>query len=118
MLAIERSKILREASRSLSAAEQQTAVGMQRLEQGMDHAFLQGGFQIDQQIPATDQIHSGKRGVGGEVLRGENAAIPDKAGNLMSRVHFPEKPIQALGRYPCQTAWAINSGSDRKSTRL
>ena len=83
-LAVERRKILSQAGGILRVAQHQEAVRLQRIEHGAHNALLQALAQIDQQIPATDQIHPGERRVGGEIVSREDAALPQGTGNLVS----------------------------------
>ena len=55
---------------------------------------LQGLTQVNHHVSATEQIHTGKRRVVEDILRGKNAEIPDSLSNLVAAIGFVKKAAQ------------------------
>ena len=63
-----------------------------------DDALLQRLCQIDEQIPAADEVDPGERRIGGHVLFRKQAHLADRLVDAVLVVFPDEKPAQALGR--------------------
>jgi hypothetical protein len=66
-----------ERSNAFRASQKQKAVRIERVMKNRDHLSLQNRVQVNQYVPATNQLHVGKRRVGKEVLARKNAHVPN-----------------------------------------
>src|SRR5437763_16457670 len=68
------------------------------------------GIDIDQQIPAADQVELGERRIGQHVLLGKNDGVANLLADLVMVFADPgEEPTPALRRYAADDALGIAS---------
>src|SRR3569623_733414 len=79
-------------------AEQQGAVGLQRVMKDSQQTCLHFLLEIDQYIPTTDEIKIREWRVFQQILRRENAEFAQAFGNQVAIVGFGKEAFQALGR--------------------
>src|SRR6266851_2170184 len=60
--------------------------------------FLQNRLEVDQHVPATDDVDPRKRRILEKIVPSENTDIADRFINSIATFHFDEKPSQALRR--------------------
>ena len=66
---------VREAAHGLRRAEQQKAVRVQRVVENRDHALLHRRAEIDQHVPATDEVHFREGRIRHDILPRKDAEI-------------------------------------------
>ena len=64
-----------------------------------EDALLCGQVQVDEQVPAADQVELGEGGVAGDVVPREDAEVADRLGDLVLAVHLVEESLEPLGRH-------------------
>ena len=84
---------------ALGGAEHQEPGRRERVVKRREHPFLQPGFQVDQHVPAADEVHARERRVPSEVVAREHAHLADGLADLMAAVHLGEEAPQALRRH-------------------
>lgn len=94
---------------SLRASQQQVAARLQRVMKHRDHALLKHGFEIDQDVAATDQVQLGERRIFCQVLPREHAQVAHGLVDLVSAVVFHEELFQALGRHVGADIFEVNA---------
>src|SRR5580765_3345549 len=77
--------------------------------EGSDYFSLQRRGEIDQKIPATDQIHAGKRRIIGDIVPGEDAQIANAARYLISGIRAHEELPETLRRDVEHRALVVDS---------
>ena len=65
------------SAHGLRVSEEEVAAVVQRVMKERDAFFLGLGLQVDHEVAADDEVELGERGVGQEVLPGEDHALPD-----------------------------------------
>src|SRR5262249_46665716 len=78
--------------------EQQITAGIERVMKDRHRAFLQLRPQIDQNVPATDEIQSREWWIGSDILPSKGAYVAHRAVDLISAVEFFEETLQTLRR--------------------
>src|SRR5580700_5856131 len=87
------------------------------MERGED-PFLKNRLEVDQNIPATDQVNARKRRVPGQVLTREGTHVPDGLNHPVVPVGLDEKTCQAFRTNLGQRGPAVNSGPSMLDCRL
>src|SRR5215470_5463430 len=59
---------------------------------------LHGRSEVDEHVPAKDEIEFGEGGILGDILTREYARIADGADDLVAAIGAQEEALQALGR--------------------
>ena len=83
---------------ALRSAEYQKAAGPRGIVKQRNHFSLQDRFQINQQIPATNQIHLGEWRVAQDVMLSKDAQVPDALADPVTAFNLAKEPAQPLGR--------------------
>src|SRR5690349_12227032 len=60
--------------------------------------LVQPGFEVDEQIAATDEVHARERRVGDKVLAGENDHLAQRLDDAIATLLLYEKAAQTLRR--------------------
>ena len=84
----------------LRAAEQQNAARNQRVMKYRNNSILQFGVHVDEQVPAGDQAHHGKRRIANQVMRGESTQIADLFGDRVAPMREVKKRSRRSGDNP------------------
>jgi hypothetical protein len=95
LLVHQREQIL-ERSQAFRRPQHQIAAWLQGIEKRGNGALLQNRAEINQQIPAADQIQVGKGRVLNDILSGEYAQFPDGFVDLVSAAMANEETIEPL----------------------
>src|SRR5262249_43840855 len=91
-----------EPAHTLRTPEHEKTVRVQCEMKDGDQSLLQNRAQVDQQIPATDQVDAGERRVLHRVLLRKEADLVDGLRDLIaSAIEFDEEVFQPLGRNIC-----------------
>ena len=85
-----------ERSQAFRRPQHQVPARFQGIVKSGNGALLQNGAEIDQQIPATDQVQIGERRVLDDILLCENAHFPDGFMDLVSPVVADEETAEPL----------------------
>src|SRR5262249_46835491 len=81
-----------------------------------DQSLLQNRAQVDQQIPATDQVDAGERRVLHRVLLRKEADLVDGLRDLIaSAIEFDEEVFQPLGRNICGSRLWKHAGASNRN---
>lgn len=84
-------------SHGFRRAEHEEPRRLERVMEDREDALLERRRQVDQHVPAGDQVEVRERRVGGEVLPREDAHVPDVLVDPVEMVLLPEEPPQPLG---------------------
>ncbi len=91
--------------------QQKQPGGIQAVMEHRQDLALQRRVQVNQQIPATDEIHVPKRRIVDYVLPGKNASLTDPFTNLKSSIDANEEAAQAFRGYILCDEIRVGSGS-------
>ena len=97
MLRVDRLEQLAVGADVLGRTQKQKTSHLQSVVQYRQDALLQRIIQVDEQIPATDQVEVAKRGVRDHVVAGEDAQFPHQLADLVAAFLADEETPQALG---------------------
>src|SRR5260370_2542071 len=78
--------------------QHQKSPWLQRIMKDGHDPFLQNRLEVDQHVPATDDVDPRKRRILEKIVPSETTTIPDRFINSIATFHFAEKPSQALRR--------------------
>jgi hypothetical protein len=92
---------------ALRRAEPEDALGLERIVQDRHDALLQRRLQVDQQVPAADQVHPRERRVGEGVVPREYAYVADRLADPIVPIRLHEEASQSLGREVLRDALRI-----------
>ena len=91
------------SEQTLGISHQQEPALFQGIVEDRNDLLLQNGTEINQHIPATDQIHAGEGRIAEDILAREDAHVANRLGNLIALGNFVKKAAQTnlghLGRY-------------------
>src|ERR1700723_1785 len=91
------------SEQAFAIPDQQKPVFFQSVVENRNNPLLESGTQIDQNIPATDQVHARERRIVEYILPRENAYITNRFRNLISAGRFmkkaPQPNFRDLSRY-------------------
>ena len=94
------------SSQALRASQHQVPVRLQCVVECGNDPLLQFGTEINQQIPASDQVQIGKGRVLGHILAGEHAHLAKRLVDLVPAVQSG----QTLERNICDRRLGVNAG--------
>src|SRR5262249_8066930 len=94
---VHRQEQVGERANRLGGAQQQEAARIQPVVQHGQHALLQGHVEIDQDVPATDQVEPGEGRIDGQVVPGEDAQIAHRLADLVVAIDLGEEAAQPVG---------------------
>src|SRR5262245_55702264 len=80
--------------------------------------FLQGRLMVDQQVAATDQVHTRERRVGGDVLSSENTHFADRLADAVAAIRLREETAQTLRRDLRRDVLRVETGAGLFETLL
>src|SRR5580692_6505812 len=83
-----------------------------------DDAFLRKRVQAEQKMAATNQIHSGERGIVRQILAREDAHVPNRFRNEVSASGWMKEILEALGRDVGQPSFGVHAGASRLERRV
>ena len=89
---------VRRRARGLRRPQQQDARGQQGVVEQRHHPLLHAGLEVDEHVPAADQVHAAERRIPGQVVPREDAHVADGLEDLVAAVPLAEEPAQAFGR--------------------
>ena len=92
------------------AAEDQKAAFAQGIMKHRHHPLLGLMVQIDQQVPAANQVQAGEGRIADHVVRGKDHALPDLLADPVVRPLLDEEPPQPLGRHVGGDGLGIDAG--------
>ena len=95
----ERAKEVGERTRGLRAAQEQNATWIQGEMKDRHKSLLQIRGQIDQEIPATQDVELAEGRVHHQVLRGKDHHLTDCLCHLIAMLRLDEESTQSFGRY-------------------
>ena len=95
-LRVDRGEEVREGPDRLGRAEDEHAPRVERVVEEGDQALLDRRLQVDQQVPAGEDVDPGERRVREQVLRGEDHHPPDLLSDPVPGVVPDEEPGEAL----------------------
>jgi hypothetical protein len=98
MLLVDGSEEVRGRADRLRLPEQQKTGGVERVVKEPEHSLLQSRVEIDEHVPAADEVLATERWVLGQVVPGEDAHVADGLVHLIAAVHLGEEPLQAFRR--------------------
>src|SRR6266404_6869959 len=84
--------------------------------QKRDDFFLRHRLEVDQEITAANQIHSGERRIGKDVLLSEHAHITDRFADAISAIFFDKETPETIGRYIFSNVLGVEAGSGSLNT--
>src|SRR5947209_18087626 len=70
---------------------------------------LQTGFEIDQQVAATEQVDARERRVAQEILAGENDRLPQRFADAVTAVLIDKESPQPFGRDLLHQAFGVKA---------
>ena len=82
-------------SRRFGGAENQEAGRVERIVEHRYEALLRGGAEVDEHVPAQDEVQTGEGRVVGDILFGEDAHLPQAFLDLIALGHQIEEPLEA-----------------------
>ncbi len=103
--------MLRKTAQRFRGPKNEASVRLQRIAKCGDDALLQRRREIDQEIPATDQIHPRQRGIFGDVVPRKNAHLANGAADLVAGFGAGKEAPQTFGRDIQDRALAVNAGA-------
>src|SRR5439155_23494670 len=98
VLLVHRLKQLCERANRLGRAQEEESFRFKGVMKRRHDLFLQTGFEIDQQVAATDEVDARERRVAQEILSGENDDLPQRLGNPIAAVLLDKESPQPLRR--------------------
>ncbi len=105
------SKQLRHAAGSLRLAQQQKALGIQRIVKRRQRLFLQVRLHVNEHIAATDQVNLAKGRVFDEVVNGKNASFTEYFVDLIAAIGPGKILFQTLKGDIFQFVFGIDTDS-------
>ena len=78
-----------------------------------DHALLHSWVEVDQQIPAANQVELGKGRIAGKVLRRKHHRVAQRLAGFVVWLLMHEIALQALGRYVVGNAFGVQTQACR-----
>ena len=97
--ALQRREEVGKAADGLRVPQKQEAAGIQTVVKQRQQLFLQLRGQVDEQVPAAQDVELGEGRIHDEVLRGKDHHLPDGLADLVAALYLDEKPAQALRRH-------------------
>ena len=94
VLLVEEVKHFGRTANRFRRAQQQTAGQLEGVMESGHDFFLEKGPQVNEHIPATDQVQVGERRIGDEVLTCENTHVPNKFADLVATFGFDEEAAE------------------------
>ena len=92
---IERNEQLRRGPHRLGAAQHQQSVGLEPVMEDREDAALEQWLQINEDVPAADEIEVRERRVSHDVVSGEDAEVADPLGDSILPVLLHEEAPRA-----------------------
>src|SRR5689334_9155526 len=89
-------ELVRQSTGRFTRAQEKKAAGHETEVEERQDAFLRGRFEIDEEVPARDQMHFRERSIFRNVVRSENDQLPEILRNLISICLAPEEPFAAF----------------------
>ena len=83
-----------------------------------EHPLLQGRPEVDEHVPATDQVEVAEGGIPGQVVPCEDAHVADRPADLITPLHPAEEPSQPLRRDVRGNLLRIGAGPRLRESRL
>ena len=105
---IERLKVVLEVTEALAEPECKDALRAQGIVDNREHALLGCRLEVDENIPATDQIDARERGILEEVVLGEDDTLADGSANLVMIAVAGEVFFKQVGWYVGRDGLGIN----------
>jgi hypothetical protein len=90
---------IRKSTEGLRFSEQEEALGPEGIMKEWNDSFLQERPEVNQHVPATDEIQPGKGGIPGEILLGKNAELTNGFTDLVARIDLDKETPEPLGRH-------------------
>ena len=97
--ALQRREEVGKAADGLRVPQKQEAAGIQTVVKERQQFFLQLRGQVDQQVPAAQDVELGEGRIHDEVLRGKDHHLPDGLADLVAALYLDEKPAQPFRRH-------------------
>jgi hypothetical protein len=111
LVAVDRREEIREARDRLGISQHEKAVGFQGVVEEGKNAFLEHGLEINEEVPAADQVDVRERGIERDVLTREDANVAHPFGDLPAGVDLREEALLTLGRHVGHGVLQIDSGT-------
>ncbi len=99
VLFVQRAEKMRGHVCRFRAAQKKKAARVQRVVENLVDIFLQRALQVDEQVAAGDQVHTGKRGIAQHAVAGEEHHIAQFAPDAVVVPLFREKALEPLLRH-------------------
>ncbi len=103
---------------ALCRAQEQIAVGLERVVENGQHVVLQLGVEIDQQIAARDHVHARERRIADHAVRGEDAQVAHFLGQHVALRVCAEEALQPFRRDVVQHRRGIAAGARHRERGL
>ena len=113
MLLVHRLKQLRERANRFGRAQEEKSFRSKGVMKRWHDLFLQTGFEIDQQVAATDEVDARERRVAQEILPGENDRLTQRLADAVATVLLDKESPQPFGRNLLHQRFCVKA-----STRL
>ena len=97
----------------LARAQEQPAAGDERVVEQLEHAALEPALEVDQQVPARDQVEPGERRVLEQAVRGEQDPLAQALGHLVPTGHLAEKAPEPFGAHVGLDGPGVDPGPGR-----
>ena len=96
-----------------SIAKKEHAFFFQGKMEQRDHALLHSWVEVDQQIPAANQVELGKGRIAGKVLRRKHHRVAQRLAGFVVWLLMHKIALQALGRYVVGNAFGVQTQACR-----
>src|SRR5688572_12192540 len=108
---VERLEVIRERSGTFARSEKQDAVPLQREMQQVQDLALGHRLQVDEQVPAADQVEASKRRILENVVRREDDELSELRRNLVVGPAFGEVALEQLGPDVCDSFFFVQTAA-------
>ncbi len=95
---IQRLEVVLEVAEALAEPERKDAFGAEGVVQDGEHTLLGGRLEVNENIPATDEVDAGEGGILEEVVLGKDDTLPDGAADLVMVAVAGEVFLEVVGR--------------------
>ena len=109
VLPVHRFKQLSERADRFGSPKEKKAVWFEGVMKRRDDLFLQTGFQVNQQIAATDQIEARERRIAQEILPRKHDHLPQRLADAETAVLLDKEPPQPFGRNVLHQALGVEA---------